>query len=77
MSEYQNLLSKYKSEFLSPYNDGWSQMHFKEKFEELLKMGEKNYNKQQLKEKINNLQKTIDYQKNILKELKEELKNIR
>jgi hypothetical protein len=76
MSEYQNLLAKYKSESIHPYNDGWSQQFYKEEYEKLLKMGEKKYDKQQLKEKIKNLEKNIEFLNTNLQKLKQDLKKL-
>jgi len=52
MSEYQELLTKYKNESTHPNNDGWTQKFYKEEYEKLKKIGEKKFEQVQLK-KIN------------------------
>jgi len=53
MSDYQSTLATCKMESESPYNDGWTQLHYKEKYEDLLKLGEKEFTKIRLERKIN------------------------
>lgn len=76
MNQYHSQLAKFKAEAESPYNDGWNQQYYLERYDELMKMGEKKFNQKNLKEKIENLEKMIDFQKKSLKLLKEELKNL-
>ena len=57
MSEYQHLLETYKMESEHPYNDGWSQLHYKEQYENLLKLGEKEFTTKMTNLKIEELEK--------------------
>ena len=59
MSEYQNLLNKYKIESEHGHNDGWTQKHYKEEYEKLKKMGEKKFEQSQLQQKINDIESDI------------------
>ena len=73
MNEYHSLLSSYKLEMDSPYNDGYSQLHFKEQYEELLKVGEKEFTKKMLYRKLQELEQKISVLTNELNVVKTEL----
>ena len=73
MSEYHSLLSTYKIEMDSPYNDGYSQLHYKEQYEELLKVGEKEFTKKMLSRKIQDIEQKISVLTNELNLVKSEL----
>jgi hypothetical protein len=59
MSEYNSILANYKIEMDSPYNDGWSQLHYREKYDDLLKIGESKFTSQILNQKIQDLEHKI------------------
>ena len=70
MSDYQSTLATCKMESESPYNDGWTQLHYKEKYEELLKLGEKEFTKIRLERKIKSFEfkiSTLTFELNELK----------
>ena len=73
MSEYHSLLSSYKLEMDSPYNDGYSQLHYKELYEELLKVGEKEFVKKMLNQKLQEIEQKISALTNELNLVKSEL----
>ena len=73
MNEYHSLLSRYKVEMDSPYNDGYSQLHYKELYEELLNVGEKNFNKKMLNQRRKHLEEKILALTNELNVVKSEL----
>jgi len=73
MSEYHSLLSTYKIEMDSPYNDGYSQLHYKELYEELLNLGEKEFTKNTMNRKIQDIEDKIEILNIQLKNLKSEL----
>jgi hypothetical protein len=73
MSEYHSLLSTYKIEMDSPYNDGYSQLHYKEQYDNLLKIGEKEFTKNMLSRKIQDLEHKILALTNELNVVKSEL----
>ena len=73
MSEYHSLLSTYKIEMDSPHNDGYSQLHYKEAYDNLLKIGEKEFNKTILNRKIQDIEDKIEILNIQLKNLKSEL----
>jgi len=73
MNEYHSLLSSYKLEMDSPYNDGYSQLHYKEQYEELLKVGEKEFTKKMLYRKLQELEQKISVLTNELNVVKTEL----
>ena len=76
MSEYHSLLSTYKIEMDSPYNDGYSQLHYKEQYDNLLKIGEKEFTKNMLSRKIQDLEHKISALTNELNVVKSELSGI-
>lgn len=57
----------------SPYNDGYSQLHYKELYEELLNVGEKNFNKKMLNQRRKHLEEKILALTNELNVVKSEL----
>ena len=73
MNEYHSLLSTYKIEMDSPYNDGYSQLHYKEAYDNLLKIGEKEFNKTILNRKIQDIEDKIEVLSIQVKNLKSEL----
>ena len=73
MNEYHSLLSRYKLQMDSPYNDGYSQLHYKELYEELLNVGEKNFNKKMLNQRRKHLEEKILALTNELNVVKSEL----
>jgi hypothetical protein len=73
MSDYQSTLATCKMESESPYNDGWTQLHYKEKYEELLKLGEKEFTKIRLERKIKSFEFKISALTFELNELKSQL----
>ena len=73
MSEYHSLLSNLKLEMDSPYNDGYSQLHYKEQYEELLKVGEKEFTKKMLNQRRKHLEEKILALTNELNVVKSEL----
>lgn len=73
MSEYHSLLSTYKIEMDSPYNDGYSQLHYKEQYDNLLKIGEKEFTKNMLSQKIQDIEHKILALTNELNVVKSEL----
>ena len=73
MSEYHSLLSSYKTEINSPYNDGWSQLHYKEQYDNLIKIGEKEFTKKMLSQKIQEIEQKISVLTNELNLVKSEL----
>ena len=73
MSEYHSLLSTYKIEMDSPYNDGYSQLHYKELYEEFLNLGEKEFTKNTMNRKIQDIEDKIEILNIQLKNLKSEL----
>ena len=73
MSEYHSLLSSYKTEINSPYNDGWSQLHYKEQYDNLIKIGEKEFTKKMLSQKIQEIEQKISVLTNELNVVKSEL----
>ena len=76
MSEYHSLLSTYKIEMDSPYNDGYSQLHYKEQYNNLLKIGEKEFTKNMLSRKIQDIENKISGLTNELNVVKSELSGI-
>lgn len=76
MGEYHSLLSTYKIEMDSPYNDGYSQLHYKELYEELLNVGEKEFNKKMLNRKIQDIEDKIEVLNIQVKNLKSELSEL-
>ena len=73
MSEYQHLLATYKMESEHPYNDGWSQLHYKEQYENLLKLGEKEFTTKLTKRKIEDLENKMSALTIELNDLKSKL----
>ena len=73
MSEYHSLLSTYKIEMDSPYNDGYSQLHYKEQYDNLLKIGEKEFTKNTLSRKIQDIENKISGLTNELNVVKSQL----
>lgn len=73
MSEYHSLLSTYKIEMDSPYNDGYSQLHYKEQYDNLLKIGEKEFTKNMLSRKIQDIENKISGLTNELNVVKSQL----
>ena len=73
MSEYQHLLETYKMESEHPYNDGWSQLHYKEQYENLLKLGEKEFTTKMTNLKIEELESKISALTIELNEVKSKL----
>ena len=73
MSKYHSLLSTYKLEMDSPYNDGYNQLHYKEQYENLLKIGEKEFTKKMLNQKLQELEDKISVLTNELNVVKSEL----
>ena len=76
MSEYHSLLSTYKIEMDSPYNDGYSQLHYKEQYDNLLKIGEKDFTQKMLNQKIQDLEHKISALTNELNVVKSQLSGI-
>jgi hypothetical protein len=76
MSEYQSTLATFKMESENPYNDGWSQRHYKEKYEDLLKLGEKEFTKIRLERKIESLEYKISALTTELNDVKSQLLEI-
>jgi hypothetical protein len=76
MSEYHSLLSTYKIEMDSPYNDGYSQLHYKEQYDNLLKIGEKDFTQKMLSRKIQDLEHKISSLTNELNVVKSQLSGI-
>jgi len=76
MSEYHSLLSTYKIEMDSPYNDGYSQLHYKEQYDNLLKIGEKDFTQKMLNRKIQDLEHKISALTNELNVVKSELSGL-
>ncbi|NDB85269.1 MAG: hypothetical protein EB127_21590 [Alphaproteobacteria bacterium] len=76
MSEYQSLLASCKMESEHPYNDGWSQLHYKKQYEELLNLGEKEFTKNMLDRKIQSLEDRISKLTIELNEVKSKLSDI-
>ena len=76
MSEYQSLLASCKMESERPYNDGWSQLHYKKQYEELLNLGEKEFTKNMLDRKIQSLEDRISKLTIELNEVKSKLSDI-
>jgi len=60
MSEYKLLLSSLQLEMDSPYNDGYSQMAYKDQYENLVKMGEKEFTRKSLKSKLEDIESKIE-----------------
>ena len=73
MSEYHSLLSNLKLEMDSPYNDGYSQLNYKEQYESLLKLGEKEFTKRMLSQKLQEIEQKISVLTNELNLVKSEL----
>ena len=73
MSEYHSLLSNLKLEMDSPYNDGYSQLNYKEQYENLLKLGEKEFTKRMLNQKLQEIEQKISVLTNELNLVKSEL----
>lgn len=59
MSEYGYLLANYRIEMDSPYNDGYTQLHYKELYNNLVKLGEREFTKKMLSRKIRDLEDKI------------------
>ena len=59
MSEYGYLLANYRIEMDSPYNDGYTQLHYKELYNNLVKLGEREFTKKMLSQKIRDLEDKI------------------
>ena len=59
MSEYGYLLANYRIEMDSPYNDGYTQLHYKELYNNLVKLGEREFTKKMLSGKIRDLEDKI------------------
>jgi hypothetical protein len=76
MSDYQSTLASCKMEAESPYNDGWTQLHYKEQYESLLKLGEKEFTKIRLERKIKSFEYKIAALTIELNELKSQLSDI-
>ena len=76
MSEYQSLLASCKMESEHPHNDGWSQLHYKEQYEELLKLGEKEFTKKMLNGKIQDLEEKISALTNEINKVKSKLSDV-
>jgi hypothetical protein len=76
MSDYQSTLATFKMESESPYNDGWSQLHYKEKYEDLLKLGEKEFTKIRLERKIKSLEYKISALTIELNDVKSQLSGV-
>ena len=76
MSEYHSLLSTYKIEMDSPYNDGYSQLHYKEQYDNLLKIGENDFTQKMLSRKIQGLEHKISALTNELNVVKSELSGL-
>jgi hypothetical protein len=60
----------------NPYNDGWSQLHYKKQYEELLNLGEKEFTKNMLDRKIQSLEDRISKLTIELNEVKSKLLDI-
>lgn len=76
MSDYQYTLATCKMEAESPYNDGWTQLHYKEKYEDLLKLGEKEFTKIRLERKIKSLEYKISALTIELNDVKSQLSGV-
>lgn len=70
MSEYGYLLANYRIEMDSPYNDGYTQLHYKELYNNLVKLGEREFTKKMLSQKIRDLEDKILKLKDELIEVK-------
>ena len=57
----------------SPYNDGYSQLNYKEQYESLLKLGEKEFTKRMLSQKLQEIEQKISVLTNELNLVKSEL----
>ena len=60
MSEYKSLLSSLQLEIDSPYNDGYSQMAYKDQYDNLVKMGETEFTRRSLKSKVEDIENKIE-----------------
>ena len=60
MSEYTSLLSSLKMEIDSPYNDGYSQLAYKDQYENLVKLGEKEFTRKSLRLKVEEIENKIE-----------------
>ena len=76
ISDFKSKLNNCVLEINSPYNDGYSQLYYKERYDELIKIGEKKYNQQIISSEIQNLEKKIKLLNDDLNELKLKLENI-
>lgn len=76
MSEYGYLLANYRIEMDSPYNDGYTQLHYKELYNNLVKLGEREFTKKMLSRKIKNLEDNILKLKDELIEVKSVLSSL-
>ena len=75
INNYKSELAKYLIEIDSPYNDGWTQSHYREKYEQLIKISEAKYNQQVIEREINTLQEQINSINVKIDKLKIELEN--